>query len=65
MLFTKELPIRYDVDILVVGGGPSGVAAAGDAAVLAAESQDVRRVNISELQNEIVKSGGIVQNRNK
>ncbi|MBQ2316396.1 MAG: FAD-dependent oxidoreductase, partial [Clostridia bacterium] len=39
--------------------------AAGDAAVLAAESQDVRRVNISELQNEIVKSGGIVQNRNK
>ena len=32
MLFTKELPIRYDVDILVVGGGPSGVAAAVTAA---------------------------------
>ena len=32
LLFTKELPIRYDVDILVVGGGPSGVAAAVTAA---------------------------------
>lgn len=39
--------------------------AAGDAAVLANDSQDIRKVKIDELQNEIVKSGGIIVNRNK
>lgn len=34
MLYTKELPIRYNTDILIVGGGPSGVAAAITAARL-------------------------------
>ncbi len=32
MLYTKELNIRYDVDVLVVGGGAAGVAAAVAAA---------------------------------
>ncbi|MBQ2922964.1 MAG: FAD-dependent oxidoreductase [Tyzzerella sp.] len=39
--------------------------AAGDAAVLACESEDTRKVNISQLQSEIVKSGGIIVNRNR
>ena len=39
--------------------------ASGDAAVLASDSQDIRKVKIDELQNEIVKSGGIIVNRNK
>ena len=37
--------------------------AAGDAAVLACKSKDTRKVDIKELQNEIVKSGGIITNR--
>lgn len=28
MLFTRQLPMRYDVDVLVLGGGPAGCAAA-------------------------------------
>ena len=32
MLYTKQIPIKYDVDIFVAGGGPSGVAAAVTAA---------------------------------
>lgn len=32
MFYQKELPIRYQTDILVVGGGPSGIAAAVTAA---------------------------------
>ncbi len=39
--------------------------AAGDAAALACKSKDIRKVNIEELQNEIIKSGGIITNRNK
>lgn len=30
--FSRELPLRYDVDVLVAGGGPAGVAAAVAAA---------------------------------
>src|SRR5512145_3491472 len=30
--FHRELPIRYDVDVFVAGGGPAGVAAAVTAA---------------------------------
>ena len=30
--YSKELEIKYDVDVLVVGGGPAGVAAAVSAA---------------------------------
>lgn len=30
--YTKELPVRYDVDVCVVGGGPAGVAAGVTAA---------------------------------
>ncbi|MBQ3669538.1 MAG: FAD-dependent oxidoreductase [Clostridia bacterium] len=32
MLYSKQIPIKYDVDIFVAGGGPSGVAAAITAA---------------------------------
>ena len=32
MLYTKELTVKYDVDVLVVGGGAAGVAAAASAA---------------------------------
>ena len=43
MLYQKELPIKYDVDVLVIGGGAAGVAAAvaaarGGASVFLAES---------------------------
>ena len=34
MIYTKQLEVRYDVDVLVVGGGASGVAAAVAAARL-------------------------------
>ena len=34
MIYKKDLPVRYKTDILVVGGGPSGVAAAVTAARL-------------------------------
>lgn len=30
--YQRELPVKYTVDILVVGGGPAGVAAAVSAA---------------------------------
>src|SRR5512139_1638043 len=32
--FQREIPIRYDVDVFVAGGGPAGVAAAVTAARL-------------------------------
>ena len=32
IIFTKSLPVRYDVDVLVMGGGPAGCAAAVAAA---------------------------------
>jgi flavin-dependent dehydrogenase len=32
LTFTRELPVRYETDVLVVGGGPAGVAAAMAAA---------------------------------
>ena len=32
MQYTKSIEIRYDVDVCVAGGGPSGVAAAVSAA---------------------------------
>ena len=28
MLYTKEVPLKYEVDVFVAGGGPAGVAAA-------------------------------------
>ncbi len=34
MLYQKEIPVRFDVDVFVAGGGPSGVAAAVSAAKL-------------------------------
>ena len=33
----KKLPVSYDVDVLVCGGGPSGIAAAVSAAKNGAE----------------------------
>ena len=32
MLYAKQIPVKYDVDVFVAGGGPSGVAAAVTAA---------------------------------
>ena len=28
MIYSKEINVRYDVDVLVLGGGPAGIAAA-------------------------------------
>lgn len=42
MIYTKNIPIKYEVDVLVAGGGPAGIAAA-----LAAARQG-KRVHIIE-----------------
>ena len=34
MFYSKQIPIKYDVDVFVAGGGPSGVAAAITAVVV-------------------------------
>ena len=41
----KKLPVSYDVDVLVCGGGPSGIAAAVSAAKNGAEVLLIERFN--------------------
>ena len=41
----KELPVSYEVDVLVCGGGPSGIAAAVSAAKNGAEVMLIERCN--------------------
>ena len=41
----KELPVSYEVDVLVCGGGPSGIAAAVSAAKNGAEVMLIERFN--------------------
>jgi flavin-dependent dehydrogenase len=36
IVYTKDIPVKYDVDVFVAGGGPAGVAAAVAASRLGA-----------------------------
>jgi len=44
MIFTRELIEKYNVDVFIAGGGP--------AAALAAEKEETRSIQISELQEK-------------
>ena len=58
MIYTKSLKYKYETDVFVAGGGPSGVAAS-----LACETEDVRRILIKILQENLVKIGAYIPNK--
>ncbi len=58
MIYQKEIKVKYEADVFVAGGGAAGVAAA-----LACESEDVRKVNIDALKESLVKLGAYLPNR--
>lgn len=62
MLYQKEISVKYETDVFVAGGGPSGVAAAVAAAALAVEKEDTISVKVSELQNSLKKLGAYLPN---
>lgn len=60
MIYTKSLNCKYETDVFIAGGGPSGVAAAV-AASLACETEDVRKISVLKLQENLIKIGAYVQ----
>ena len=57
MNYQKELLQKYETDVFVVGGG-----AAGSAAALASDCEDVRRVEIDALKQALLKLGAYLPN---
>ena len=62
MVYSKSLNYKYETDVFVAGGGPSGVAAAV-AASLAFETKDVRKISVKKLQENLVKLGAYIPNK--
>lgn len=59
MIYTNSLNYKYETDVFVAGGGPSGVVAAS----LACESEDVRNISVKELQEKLISLGGYIPNK--
>lgn len=60
MIYQKKLETRYKTDILIVGGGAVGVAAAV-AAATAVESGNVRHISVPALQRTLLEKGAYLR----